>query len=189
MEILVTPRLTLRPPIALDADDIAHWLSDWDVTKMLGRVPWPYSLDEAEKWIANAKDPEKRIYTIHRQSLIGVAGLIGSGHTPTLAYWLAKPYHGHGFMREALSYLLDLAFSDPNITAVQSGVAIDNVASLNLQRSLGFQIIGEEETYSVPRKSAVTLITTRLTSEAWLERTNPYLPAQSQQQHASLFAA
>jgi RimJ/RimL family protein N-acetyltransferase len=170
MDILITPRLTLRPPIALDADDIAHWLSDWDVTKMLAFVPWPYGVEDAEKWIASTVDPEKQIYTIHRQSLIGVAGLFGSGDTRSLGYWLGRPWHRHGFMLEALTCLFDLAFSNLEIDFITSGAAIDNSASLELQHRLGFEITGQKQTYFVPRKSQVVMATTLLTRENWLGR-------------------
>jgi RimJ/RimL family protein N-acetyltransferase len=191
MDILITPRLTLRPPIALDADDIAHWLSDWDVTRMLGRVPWPYSFEEAEKWVAHAADPQKQIYTIHRQSLIGVAGFVGTGAARSLGYWLGKPWHGRGFMREALTCLFDLTFSDPQITAIESGVVTDNPASLKLQAGLGFEIMGEIETDSIPRKSKVTVINTVLKRETWLDQriADVSIKASSLPHQAAQFAA
>jgi 8-oxo-dGTP diphosphatase len=190
MDILITPRLTLRPPIALDADDIAHWLSDWDVTKMLAFVPWPYGIEDAEKWIASTADPEKQIYTIHRQSLIGVAGLFGSGNVRMLGYWLGKPWHGQGFMQEALTCLFDLAFSNLEIDIITSGAAIDNSASLKLQQYLGFEITGNKKAYFVPRKSEVLMATTVLTRETWLGKTNNSFSGAkpSHQQHSSQFA-
>ena len=191
MHILVTPRLTLRPPIALDADDIAHWLSDWDVAKMLGRVPWPYSLEEAEKWVATMSDPQKQIYTIHRQSLIGVAGFVGNGATCSLGYWLAKPWQGRGFMREALTCLFDFVFSHQELLKIEAGVVADNPASLKLQLGLGFEITGEIETDSVPRGSRVQVITTSLAREAWLNRRIAGMATAipSHQQQSSQFAA
>ena len=191
MDILVTPRLTLRPPIALDADDIAHWLSDWDVAKMLGRSPYPYTLEDAKKWLATVGGHEKQVYSIHRQSLIGVAGFVGTGQTRSLGYWLAKPWHGQGFMREALTCLLDLVFSDPKLLKIEAGVVMDNPASLKLQTNLGFEITGEKEIDSVPRKSKVLVTTTVLKREAWFDRRIAAIATAipSYQQHASQFAA
>jgi RimJ/RimL family protein N-acetyltransferase len=191
VEILVTPRLTLRPPIALDADDIAHCLSDWDVAKMLGRSPYPYSLADAEKWLATRHDPEKRVFSIHRQSLIGMAGFVGTGDTRSLGYWLGKPWHRRGFMGEALTCLLDVVFADPELLKIEAGVITDNPASLKLQMGLGFEVTGEKEIDSVPRQSRVTVITTELTREAWHSRSNAgFLAAKpSLQQQSSQFAA
>ncbi len=191
MDILVTPRLTLRPPIALDADDIAHWLADWDVAKMLGQVPWPYALVDAENWLTTMNHPEKQIYTIHRQSLIGVAGFVGSGTARSLGYWLGKPWHGHGFMHEALMCLFDRIFSEQGVERIEAGVISDNPVSLKLQQGLGFEITGTTETDSVPRKSKVQVITTVLTREKWLDRkiaaVSTFNPLHQQQ--SSQFAA
>ena len=197
MDILITPRLTLRPPIALDADEITHWLQDWDVVKMLGRVNWPNTIEDAEKWIATMGDPEKQLYTIHRQSLIGVAGFVGVGDTRNLGYWLAKPWHRQGFMREALTRLFDQVFSAGEIATITAGAVFDNPASLKLQESLGFKITGETETISVPRKTKVKVITTVLTRkdwfarEVWLGRAETGFSRKSQphQQQSSLFTA
>jgi RimJ/RimL family protein N-acetyltransferase len=191
MEILITPRLTLRPPNALDADDVAFCLSDWEVAKMLAFVPWPYSIADAEKWIAGTIDPDAQIYTIHRQSLIGVAGLFGVGEKRTLGYWLGKPWHRNGFMREALTRMFDQTFSNHGVEVIESGAAIDNFASLKLQESLGFQITGTKEAYFVPRQSTVTMVTTVLKKTDW--RRGPNMsPGNNQtgnQQQAAHFAA
>ena len=51
MHVLITPRLTMRPPASPDADDIALWLSDPAVARMLGPVPHPYASTDAMEWI------------------------------------------------------------------------------------------------------------------------------------------
>ena len=170
MEILITPRLTIRPPIAYDADDIAHLLQEWDVAKMLSRIPWPYSTIDAENWLATMGDPEKQVYTIHRHGLIGVAGFAGSGNARNLGYWLGKPWHGHGFMREALTLLLNKVFADQHISKIDSSVISDNIASLKLQAGLGFEFTGEVEIKSIARKAKVQAVKTVLTREAWRAR-------------------
>ena len=53
---IVTPRLRLRPPQAADAEAIAALLDDHDVVRMLSRVPWPYTLSDAEDFIRNRGD-------------------------------------------------------------------------------------------------------------------------------------
>ena len=51
---LVTERLKLRPPIPEDAESLHRLINDWEVTRMLARVPFPYQREEADKWIASA---------------------------------------------------------------------------------------------------------------------------------------
>lgn len=165
MHVLVTRRLTLRPPALLDADDIALWLSNWNVARMLGPVPFPYHRKDAEEWIAGlAEKPEGLVYTIHRERLIGVVSLDGGGSEPRLGYWLAEPWHGKGFMTEAARSLLAYAFEACGVGAVTSSVFVDNPASLRVQEKLGFVVTGLGEIWSRPRGTTVSTLTTRLTA-------------------------
>jgi RimJ/RimL family protein N-acetyltransferase len=179
MHVLVTRRLTLRPPALLDAEDIALWLSNWNVARMLARVPFPYHRTDAEEWIAGlAKQPQSHlVYTIHRERLIGVVAIEGGDAEPVLGYWLAQPWHGKGFMTEAAAALLTHAFEARGIEAVASSVFVDNPASLRVQEKLGFAVTGTGEIWSRPRGTTVSKLTTRLPAAAW-RRPVP-MPAQS----------
>jgi RimJ/RimL family protein N-acetyltransferase len=169
MHVLVTRRLTLRPPALLDAEDIALWLSNWNVARMLARVPFPYHRRDAEEWIASlAEKPQDHlVYTIHRERLIGVVAIEGGNAEPVLGYWLAEPWHGKGFMTEAAATLLAHAFETRGIEAVASSVFVDNPASLRVQEKLGFAVTGAAETWSRPRGATVSKLTTRLPAAAW----------------------
>ena len=62
MDILVTRRLTLRPPLDVDADAIATALQNKDVTRMLTNVPNPYGLDDAVNWIKRVDEDKHSAY-------------------------------------------------------------------------------------------------------------------------------
>lgn len=165
MHVLVTRRLTLRRPTALDADDIALWLGNWNVARMLGPVPFPYHRKDAQEWLASLDGkPDSLVYTIHRERLIGVVSVDGGGPVPRLGYWLAEPWHGRGFMTEAAHALLSHAFAKDGIEAVVSSVFIDNPASLRVQEKLGFAVTGLGEIWSRSRAAIVTTLTTRLSA-------------------------
>jgi RimJ/RimL family protein N-acetyltransferase len=166
MKILVTKRLTLRPPTALDAEDIALWLSDWNVARMLSRVPFPYGHDDAEEWISGL-EPDALVFTIHRERLIGVVSLEGTGPEPELGYWLAGHSHGRGYMTEGARALIGHAFATRNVTAIRSAVFVDNKASQRVQHKLGFAVSGGGTAWSVPRNEMVPVSRTRLTREAF----------------------
>ena len=171
MHVLVTRRLTLRPPIAFDADEIALWLANWNVARMLGPVPFPYHRMDAEEWIAGLADkPEGLVYTIHRERLIGAVGIEGGGPEPRLGYWLAEPWHGKGFMTEAARSLLAYAFETRGVEAVSSSVFVDNPASLRVQEKLGFAVTGLGEIWSRPRGTPVSALTTRLAAAEFGKR-------------------
>ena len=168
MQILVTHRLTLRPPALPDAEDIAAWLSDWTVARMLAPVPHPYRLADASEWIERAHDkPRDLIYTIHRERLIGVVSIENIADEPQLGYWLGSRWHGHGFMTEAACRLLAHAFDAHGLSTVRSSVFIDNPASLAVQRKLGFVETGRGHTWSRSRQAIVETTTTALTRQAF----------------------
>jgi RimJ/RimL family protein N-acetyltransferase len=177
MHILVTRRLTLRQPITLDAEDIALWLSNWAVARMLARVPFPYAQTDAEDWIASlAHDPDAMVYTIHRERLIGVVSIEGEGPEPELGYWLAERWHGRGFVTEAARALIGHAFATRDIAAIRSSAFVDNPVSQRVQQKLGFEVCGGGTAWSVPRNEMVSLVKTRLTREAF-EGVETALPA------------
>lgn len=168
MQILVTSRLTLRPPVAADAEEIALWLSNWNVARMLGPVPYPYACADAKNWIASlAATPESLVFTIHRERLIGVVSIDGGGEEPRLGYWLAEPWHGRGFMTEAARALIAHAFATTEARLVRSAVFVDNPRSLRTQQKLGFAVTGTGEIFSRPRGETVRSITTELTAAAF----------------------
>ena len=179
MHVLVTRRLTMRPPAPLDAEDIALWLSNWNVARMLARVPFPYHRKDAEEWIESLADQpqDHLVYTIHRERLIGVVSIEAGTAEPVFGYWLAEPWHGKGFMTEAATALLAHAFETRGLEAVASAVFVDNPASLRVQEKLGFSLTGTAETWSRPRGTTVSKLTTRLTAAAW--RRPAAMPAQS----------
>lgn len=168
MQILVTRRLTLRPPALPDAEDIALHLSNWNVARMLARVPFPYWVEDAEDWIAGLRGrPDDLVYTIHRERLIGLVSLEGDPAEPQLGYWLGEPWHGRGFMTEAVAAVLAHAFDARGVPAVRSCVFDDNPASLRVQQKLGFSVAGAGLEWSRSRGEAVPTRHTRLTACAF----------------------
>ena len=167
MDILVTRRLSLRPPIAYDADDIALWLANPTVARMLARVPQPYHRRDAADWIGSVRQGDDDVFTIHRERLIGVASIeYGLGHAE-LGYWLGAPWQGRGFMTEALGALLAHVFEKRDLSEIRSSAFAGNRASLRVQEKLGFAITGTADIWSVPRQAMVGAVTTRLTRAAF----------------------
>ena len=164
MEVLVTRRLTLRPPLEVDADDIALHLSNWKVSRMLARAPFPYDHRDAMEWIGRHDKASDRdlVYTVHRERLIGVVSIENREGGPSLGYWLGEDWWGQGFMSEAVSAVLDHYFSGNAEAVVRTSVFADNLASLALQKRTGFSITGSSEAYSTARQAMAPVILTRL---------------------------
>lgn len=174
MHVLVTRRLTLRPPAFLDAEDIALHLSNPRVARMLVRVPHPYGVADSVRWMRSlTARPDGLVYTIHRERLIGVVSVEIGEEGPRLGYWLGEPWHGRGFMTEAAGALLAHAFQSRGYPAIRSSVFVDNPASLRVQAKLGFEVTGAGEAWSMSRREKVQKWETRLTAEAFSESLQP----------------
>lgn len=165
MEILVTKRLTLRPPLEVDADDIALHLANWNVSRMLSRVPFPYDRTDAVEWIerCGAGGDRNMIFTIHRERLIGVIGIENLDGTPRAGYWLAEDHWSQGLTSEALGAVLGQAFAKRPELHITASVFADNTASLKLQKRLGFRVTGAGEAFSTARQAMVPIVRTELT--------------------------
>ena len=52
-----TPRLLLRPGFPEDAPALAAAMADKAIARNLAVVPWPYTLRDAEAFLASPRDP------------------------------------------------------------------------------------------------------------------------------------
>ena len=162
IEELSTKRLTLRSPRRGDAPSIAAGLGNFNVTRFLTKVPFPYTEQDAGDWIdrVSSYPPSQEAFVIE-QDEAGVIGVIGL--ESELGYWLAEPHWGHGYATEAAAAALAWYFATVNAESIASGAHEDNPASLNVQRKLGFEITGERTDFSISRRQDVRIVRTTLT--------------------------
>lgn len=164
-----TSRLVLRPQRLADAGSIAESLSDFQVTRMLARVPAPYYRQDALEWLilrtsGTLPDWDFAI-TTGDDTLIGVVSVERRHGEWHLGYWLNRFYWGKGYMTEAVAAVVERFFRRMPGETLHSGVFADNPASLRVQQKLGFHITGCRETYAVARSSMVAHIDTELKAE------------------------
>ncbi len=168
---LKTNRLVLRPQRLADAGSIAESLSDFEVTRMLARVPAPYYKQDALEWLilrtsGTLPDWDFAI-TCGDDTLIGVVSIERLYDEWRLGYWLGRAHWGKGYMTEAVAAVVKHFFERKPGEVLYSGVFADNPASLRVQDKLGFHINGCKEVYAVARASMVTHLDTALTAEAF----------------------
>ncbi len=143
-----TPRLLLRPGWHDDAAALANALNEESVARNLARVPFPYSIDDAQSFLMQAADSRyPRLLAFSRTQgmprLIGGCGLSATEEgVPQLGYWIARPYWGLGFATEAAQAMLNAAraIGHKHIVARH---AVDNPASGRVLRKLGFRPTGD----------------------------------------------
>ena len=78
-------------------------------------MPWPYSMRDAEAFLASPRDPVLPSLLIFERGtgapqLVGGCGL---GRRPSgsveIGYWIARPFWGRGYATEACTALVDMA--------------------------------------------------------------------------------
>ncbi len=154
-----SPRLTYRPIDARDASRIAMLAGDWDIARMTARIPHPYSLVDADQWIASIGSDEFVRAVEHNGELIGAVGYIERDSTQAeIGYWIGKPWWGHGFATEAAQALVRYCFEDVRFKRLTCGHFIDNAASARVIRKLGFRRVGSGSNWCEARKSEVPTI-------------------------------
>ncbi|OCO99037.1 hypothetical protein BC374_16845 [Ensifer sp. LC13] len=151
-----TPRLILRPWGEEDIAQLTLGLNDLDVAKWLAFVPHPYSTSDAESWIrrcqeiANAGNrPIAYEFAIELKSERLVIGGVSlnkidwSGGTAGGGIWIASPYQGRGYGREAFEAKIRFAFSDLGLTRLVNGYLDGNENSWAMQSKLGYRRVSE----------------------------------------------
>jgi RimJ/RimL family protein N-acetyltransferase len=144
--VLATERLVLRAPHAKDAKSIAMLINDRRVADNTSRVPHPYTLADAEEFIAVAnKSPGNPsfVITTHDGDVLGGCGIgVLREATPEIGYWLGVPFWGSGYATEAARAVLDHAFGDLGYDLILGGARISNPASRRVLEKCGFQWTG-----------------------------------------------
>lgn len=141
-----TPRLLLRPGWKEDAPALAAAIGDIAVAGKLSNVPFPYTVDDAEAFLAAEQGslPSFLIFarTHGAPRLIGGIGLEARDGGAELGYWIARPYWGLGFATEAGRAVVELADGGLRLPRLFASHFIDNPNSARVLHKLGFQSTG-----------------------------------------------
>ena len=163
-----TERLNLRPLHASDAQIVAKFAGEWDVARMTTRIPHPYELADAERWIKSVNDKEF-VWTIRlNDELIGCVGLIAvDDDAYEVGYWLGMPYWKRGFACEAVQALIGHLFTKEDINRLTASHFADNLSSGQLLEKCGFDRVGRTWSWCLARQGEVELLTYQLSRDIW----------------------
>lgn len=174
-ERLETDRLLLRPLEVADAPRLVEALADWQVVKWLAVVPWPYTAEDAARFIgANApggvlRERGERTWALSpRDDPARLLGVIGLGEE--MGYWLAAEAWGRGLATEAARAVLAVHFAEPGAADVASGWFDGNERSERVLLKLGFEEVGLGTRGCLARGEDVAHHEMRLTRAGFLGR-------------------
>ena len=142
-----TPRLLLRPGFPEDAPALAMAIGHQAIVRNLAVVPWPYTLRDAEAYLASPRDPVLPSLLIFERTgaapeLVGSCGL---GRRPSgaveIGYWIARGHWGRGIATEACRALIEIART-LRLPRLEGSHFLDNPASGRVLEKLGFSAVG-----------------------------------------------
>jgi RimJ/RimL family protein N-acetyltransferase len=115
-------------------------------------IPHPYSLQDAEQWIATASNQSPETHFAVAIDDIVVGGIrIGIGnpgplgarkHSGEIGYWLGEPLWGRGIMSEAVQALSEWAFRELGLVRLHAAVFARNPASARVLAKAGYEYEG-----------------------------------------------
>jgi 8-oxo-dGTP diphosphatase len=150
---LTTERLTLRPLQPSDAEALHRLINDWEVTRTLAELPYPYPRELADDWIGSTtrRIADGSAYHLaitghegQQETLVGVVGLTldTQARSGRLGYWVGRAYWRHGVATEAAGRLTRWAFANLALDRIVAEVTEENEASCTVLRRIGFHQFG-----------------------------------------------
>lgn len=151
-----TKRLWIRPFREEDCAQEVLYLNDHDVNDPLISVPYPFTYADAMDFFRkmqttyDAGRPE--FYVMADKTTDEMMGAVGIHAEHTLAsrpfvgelgYWLAKPFWGQGYMREAVPAVMKFVFDKLDLKMIVATTNTDNLRSQKVLRDLGFAYLGD----------------------------------------------
>ena len=159
MCILESERLILRPPRPADIAAMVVWLGDYNVSRNLARVPFPYDEQDAEAFVAGiGREVQAQVFSVLRKSdglFLGGIGLHPDAAGFEFGYWLGKPFWGQGYATEAAHRLVRFGFQELGLETVRGCWFADNPASGHVLAKLGARHNGSRMRESRARGSKV----------------------------------
>jgi RimJ/RimL family protein N-acetyltransferase len=169
LPVLATARLILRAPRRTDVKAIARVLDDKRIAENTARIPHPYGVIDAERFVAaaNHREGEATFVVALGDLLIGGCGIEPREGGVELGYWLAAAYWGRGYATEAARAAIDFAFAELAHDTLQAGARVSNPASRRVLEKCGFQWTGVQLTRIRAINSAAPTDRFRLDRGLW----------------------
>ena len=152
--MIKTERLILRPFKHEDYKDVFECCNDYDVVKTTLGMPWPYTEEMAQGWIAKHEGNRKSglscefaiCYKQNPEKVIGCVSLVNINPVAKraeLGYWVGKKYWKQGIATEASVALMEYGFNELNLNSIFARFFDINPASGKVMQKCGMNYVGK----------------------------------------------
>lgn len=144
-------RIALENIRLQDAQKIAQWKSDRELSRWIMSNYQPIDTEQAVSWIqSNTADENQRLYGIYdlscNQTVLGIVRLMfidWETRSAELGIYIGEEsYRGKGIGKRSIKMVLDRAFDELGLNKVYLKVRKDNESAVVLYQKTGFQIEG-----------------------------------------------
>mmetsp|Transcript_22971 Transcript_22971/g.73873 ORF Transcript_22971/g.73873 Transcript_22971/m.73873 type:complete len:188 (+) Transcript_22971:21-584(+) len=130
-----------------DETTLVAQANDKEVSRNLrDRFPHPYTLKDAEEWIAYAATSATNFAIVVAGKAVGGVGLeLGSDvhrKTAEVGYWLGRDYWGRGIATAVVTAVTSWAFRTHDLVRLDAGVYASNPASARVLEKAGYRFEG-----------------------------------------------
>ena len=137
----------LRPYKRGDEESLAKNINDRYVYRYTLRIPYPFTVKDAKKWIERCIRHGKKSVKKEINFTVGINGEACGGiglrdiekHKAEIGYWLAKKHWGKEVMTEAVRLVTNFAFKNLKLKRVYAPVFIKNKASARVLEKNGYK--------------------------------------------------
>jgi len=152
-----TLNLIIKKPDKKDISSLVKELNNWNISKWLVEVPYPYSINDANFWITKTQQDEFSFNIYVKNNLIGGISLSKKFDDTKweLGYWIGEEYWGNGYAIEACENLIKYFFTNTNNRQIYASHMVDNIKSKKIILTLGFKEVGVGRKYSLSRQEDV----------------------------------
>ena len=162
LDSIETERLRLRPVAPSDRDELIALINDYEVSKWLTRVKYPYTASDFDEFLVYSGQNPLWIIEYHG-AVAGCIGLVGE-----FGYWLGQSFWGKGIVPEAARAILSDHFKNPRAHVVYSSYFLGNEKSRAILARLGFSPLGATtQRHSLAQGHSVPVQPMVLTPEQW----------------------
>ncbi|HWB62786.1 MAG TPA: GNAT family N-acetyltransferase [Chitinophagales bacterium] len=149
--LLVTNNIQLSPILKTDAEDITLCMHDKEISENTMRIPYPYTLQDANNWldsldefeIENGYSRNLAIRTTEGR-LIGCIGLHfnygAHAGKSEFGYWLNKDYRNQGIMSQTIKVFSNWACEKFGFYLLEAHVFDFNIASQRALEKAGYTL-------------------------------------------------
>lgn len=149
LPIFETSRLILKEVTMADVPAYEKYFVNYEVIRNLAAaVPWPYPKNGVESFLQatlKKQGDDRWLWGIFLKTnpteLIGAVDLYRDGKPENRGFWLGRPFWKKGIMTEAVTPVIDYAFSDLGFEKLIFANAIGNEGSHQVKVKTGARVI------------------------------------------------